>query len=79
MAFTLDQYNTLTDAIAAGTTKVAYGDKTVEYRSLDDMLRISEIMKAELFPGNEPSRKKFVEYSKGVTPTYPDWSNERIR
>lgn len=79
MAFSIDQYGALMDAIAAGTTKVVYGDKTVEYRSLTDMLRISVIMKAELFPDSEPVRRKYAEHSKGINPTYPDWSNEHLR
>ena len=79
MAFSIDQYNTLTDAIAAGTTKVVYGDKTVEYRNLSDMLRIWSIMKSELFPDQVIVTKKYAEHSKGIIPTYPDWSNEHLR
>ena len=44
MAYTLDQYSTLQDAIAQGALTVTYGDKTVTYRSLNDMLRIASIM-----------------------------------
>lgn len=79
MAFTLDQYNALTDAIAAGTTKVTYGDKTVEYRSLNDMLRTLDIMKAELFPSSETARRKYAEHSKGINNASPYWNNEHLR
>lgn len=80
MAFSVDQYNALTDAIAAGTTKVVYGDKTVEYRSLTDMIRIWSMMKSELFPEtSDTARKKYAEHSKGINPTYPDWTNEHLR
>ena len=46
--YTLQQYNTLTAAIAQGALKVKYADKEVDYRSLDEMLRIAAIMAADL-------------------------------
>ena len=68
MAYTLDQLQTLQAAIASGANTVKYGDKTVIYNSLTDMLRAESIMKAELFPTQVPSRRKFAEFSKGLTP-----------
>lgn len=65
--YTLSQYTTLSEAIATGTTKVQYGDKTVEYRSLDEMLRILQIMKNQLFPEqNKNNGRKYASFSKGL-------------
>ena len=46
--FTIEQYHVLNKSIAQGTLTVTYGDKTVTYRSLDEMLRIRNLMGAEL-------------------------------
>ena len=79
MVFTLTQYEALQDAIAGGTLTVTYGDKTVTYRSITDMLRIVNLMEATLFPEKKNTRRKYAEYSKGVTPNCPDWKNEHFR
>jgi hypothetical protein len=46
--FTTDQLQRLEDAIAQGITKVSYADRHVSYRSLDEMLRLRELMKRSL-------------------------------
>lgn len=71
MAFTLEQYNVLTEAIASCTLTVKYADKEVTYRSTNDMLKILGMMKDELFPNTARStnRRKLVSYSKGIYPT----------
>ena len=67
MAYTLSQYQIITDAIATGALTVHYGDKTVTYRSLDEMIRIQTIMKNELFPAqNTNNGRKFASFSKGT-------------
>lgn len=67
MAYTLIQYQVISDAIATGALTVHYGDKTVTYRSLDDMIRIQTIMKNELFPELNPNNgRKFASFSKGI-------------
>jgi hypothetical protein len=50
ITYTVEQYTAISNAIAEGVTKVQYGDKTVEYRSLDEMLRIQSLMYSQLFP-----------------------------
>jgi len=65
--YTLLQYQTLTDAIASGALKVKYGDKEVEYRSLDDMIRLQIMMKNCLFPEqNTNNGRKYASFSKGT-------------
>ncbi len=63
MAYTQTQLDTLNTAIAEGALIVWYGDKRVEYRSLNEMLRIKEIMEAELRPTTERKKTRILGYS----------------
>ena len=58
MAFTLAHLTALEEAISTGTKKIKYGDKETEFQSLDDMLKLRDVMKNELFP--PPSFSKRV-------------------
>lgn len=51
----------LTAAINRGVRRVQYADKTVEYRSLDEMQRIRLLMMRELGVSKAPGR---------ITPTF---------
>lgn len=66
--YTLAQYNALAAAIAEGATRVKYQDKEVEYRSLADMMKIKNMMEAELFPANNPggARRTVAVYGSGL-------------
>ena len=68
MAYTLDQYNALTAAIAEGVAEVQYEDRRVRYRNQDAMLALQRIMAREL--GLEPTgpRRKRMASSKGIWP-----------
>lgn len=57
----------LEKSIYEGVLKVEYGDKKVEYRSLNEMIRIKEILKAELGQGR--ARRTYASFSKGTYPT----------
>jgi hypothetical protein len=46
--YTLAQLQAVTEAIASGVTRVAYDGKSSEFRSLDDLLRLQEIMQNAL-------------------------------
>lgn len=48
MAFTQAQLDAIETGIASGTTRVAYEGKSVEYRDLDQMLRIRSIIRRAL-------------------------------
>jgi hypothetical protein len=52
-------------AIAKGVLIVEYNDKRVRYRSLDEMLKIRDLMLKSLGLAKKPSRI-FVETSKGI-------------
>ena len=64
--FTIEQYNTLCNAIAQGVTAVRYGDKSINYRSLPEMLRVKALMEATLDIGTKKIRKKSILYNKGL-------------
>lgn len=48
MAWTQQDYDALKQSIAQGARVVKYGDKTVEYRSLNEMMLIKGAMEQEL-------------------------------
>lgn len=47
-AFTAENLLALEDAIVKGVRRVKYTDKEVEYRSLDEMLQLRNLMRKEL-------------------------------
>ena len=48
MAWTADDLIVLEKAIATGATSVQYADKSVDYMSLTDMLRVRQMIRDEL-------------------------------
>ena len=48
MAWSQSDLTALEAAIKDGVQSVKYSDKTVEYRSLDDMLKLRNLMRSEL-------------------------------
>ncbi len=66
MAFTLEQYEKLQDAIAQGALKVKYADKEVEYRSLNEMIRTLKLMGDSLGLNGKNNGRKLAAFSKGI-------------
>lgn len=66
MAFTQSQLDALETAIATGTLEVTAGDKKVRYHSLDEMIRLRDIMKNQLAAAaqTQTSRASFATFSK---------------
>jgi hypothetical protein len=65
MAWTQAQLDALDEAIANGVLTVKYQDRTVTYRSLDEMLKLRETMRQEL--GLTEGRVRlFAKHSKGI-------------
>lgn len=62
MAFTIDQYNAINEAIAAGVLEVEYGDKKTTYRSLTEMIAIRELIAKELGLNKNKSKTVYVQY-----------------
>ncbi|AOS78307.1 MULTISPECIES: phage head-tail joining protein [Hydrogenophaga] len=49
MAYTQAQLDALEAALAKGEKRVTFGDKTVEYRSVDELMAAIEAVKRNLF------------------------------
>lgn len=66
MAFTLAQYHALQAAIAEGALVVRYADKSVTYRSLDEMIRILKLMANDLgLDARQDRGRRYTSFSKG--------------
>ncbi|WP_312139922.1 phage head-tail joining protein [Stutzerimonas nitrititolerans] len=67
MAFTREQYDTLKAAIAGGELMVRYADRSVTYRSLDEMIRTLRLMEMDLepLPDTGPRGRTYTSFSKG--------------
>lgn len=67
MAYTLEQYTELQAAIAMGALVVRHNDRTVTYRSLDEMQRILRMMAEELGIGANANNgnRRLASFSKG--------------
>ena len=66
MAFTQTQVDALETAIAAGTLEVTTGDKKVRYHSLDEMIRLRDIIRNQLsaYSQTQKSRASFATFTK---------------
>jgi hypothetical protein len=63
--YTLAQYTALTSAYAQCVMRVKYGDKEIEYRSLQEMKQIISEMEVSLGLKKQTS-KKFIQHTKGL-------------
>lgn len=67
VGFTSENLAILEEAIAAGARKVKYTDKEITYHSLDDMLRIRDLMRKQLGIVSGSGAVRYAETSKGLT------------
>lgn len=51
MTYTLEQLDALKRALATGERRVTFGDKTVEYRSIDELRAAIRAVESELARG----------------------------
>ena len=65
MAFTQSQLDAIDSGIASGSTTVSYDGKSVSFRSLDDMLRIRNIIMIALGLTPASSATVLVAHSRG--------------
>lgn len=67
MGWTTADLDALNKSIASGTTSVRYADRTVQYRSLEEMLKIRMLMQDELqLPNAVKGEIRRISYSKGI-------------
>lgn len=58
MAFTQGQLDAIENAIASGATRVSYQGRSVEYGSLDNLMRVRDIIRRDL--GLTPAKSATV-------------------
>lgn len=57
----------LNRSIARGVLTVKYEDRQTTYRSLDEMLKLRDLMREDLEPSGAPSRRRrYARYDKGL-------------
>lgn len=67
MAWTQAQLDALSAAIAKGVTTVSYDGNRVEYRSLDEMLKLKQEMENDISGGTSGSvKRRLAAYSTGL-------------
>jgi hypothetical protein len=64
-SYTQADYDAISAAIAEGVTEVRMGDRTVRYRSLNEMMRVKQMMARELGLVRRPNRT-FATFRKGL-------------
>ena len=60
MAFTHDQLVRLERAIASGALEVRYADRTVRYQSTNEMLKLRDVMLAEVKQADTTKRRSRI-------------------
>lgn len=66
MAYTQKDIDAVERAIATGTLRVTINGKTVEYRSLDELLRVRDLMRRESGQGSTTSSRRLAVFRKGT-------------
>lgn len=64
--FSDEDYTALCKAIAQGALSVTYGDKTVTYRTLAEMLQLKAIMALDLGKSTNRRKRIYPKISKGL-------------
>jgi thiamine monophosphate synthase len=65
MAFTQEQLTALEAALAEGTRTVKYRDREITYRTVDEMLKLRDLIRRDLGLVKKTARLK-GEFSKGL-------------
>lgn len=67
MAWTENDLTILEKAIATGATSVQYADKTVDYRSLSDMMELRDNIRSSLgLIDLQKTKRAFASFDKGL-------------
>ncbi len=66
MAWTQTDLDSLESSLKAGATVVQFGDRRVEYSTIDEMLKLRAVMKAEVeeAAGTTPTRVSYATFNK---------------
>lgn len=66
MGWTQTDLDAIENAIKSGTLRVKYSDKEVTYRSLDELLKIRDLIKKDLGLSSGVGNRLYASYSKGL-------------
>lgn len=68
MAWTQTDLDAIEEAIKTGELRVRYGDREITYRSVDEMLRIRDLIRNALgLTGENGGRqRRYLDHSKGL-------------
>lgn len=66
MAWTQTDLDAIEAAIVNGTTVVKYADKSVTYRSIDELIRVRDLIRKDLGLTNAASGRVLASYTKGM-------------
>ena len=66
MAWTQSDLDAIEAALVNGTTKVKYETKEVTYRSIDELIRVRDLIKKDLGATNASSGRVYSSHSKGL-------------
>lgn len=66
MAWTQTDLDAIEAALVNGTTTVKYSDKQVTYRSIDELIRVRELIRKDLGLTNAASGRVYASHSKGL-------------
>ena len=79
MAFSQAQLDAIENAIAAGVTSVSYEGKSSTFRSLDEMLRVRDIIRRALGVAPQGSATVLVAHDRGTGGGYEPWGGNGLR
>jgi len=66
MAYTADDLVAIEKAIANGSSRVRYADREVQYRSLDELIRIRNMIRGEADPEIGKTLRRYGVFSSGL-------------
>lgn len=68
MSYTTDDLTAIETAIKSGTSRVKYADREVQYRSLEELRGIRDLIRSELglIGDNAGRTRRYFEHSKGL-------------
>ena len=69
--WTQENLTALEAAIAQGANSVTYGNKTVHYRSLSEMMQLRNLMRQELGLTNPAKQRIYASFDDGLHPNTP--------
>lgn len=65
MAWTSTDLATIEAAIAQGTLRISFSDRTIEYRSISELLKARDAIKAAISGSSSGTMCTFAQFSKG--------------